>query len=339
MWPPCPRTSSLRSATGASASSSSSSTCSPTSRRGATSSCRWCTRASSPPSADERALAALDRVGLADRADHRPDGALRRPAAARGHRPGAGDRARPAPRRRAHRQPRLGVHGGRAGPPRGPARQRPHDRPDHPRARRRRARRTRRADQRRPGERERGGARELARHPLHRLRRRPHPPPAVGADDAGDPDRDHRGDPHRRHRPGRPGRRAGPDRRAGHQRPRRVAGQLDRRLRRPRRLRHGVDPHDGRRRGAGRRCRRPRRRGGRGDRHQLGVAERRRDQLDHHADRHHTVVAGRPVESDELGTVLDRDRGGRRRLGHGVGPRHRDRAGPRRRPGRPDGHV
>ena len=46
---------------------------------------------------------------------------------------------------------------GCAGPPRGPARQRPHDRPDHPRAGRRHARRSRRADQRRPGERERGG--------------------------------------------------------------------------------------------------------------------------------------------------------------------------------------
>ena len=59
--------------------------------------------------ASERAIAALDRVGLADRVRAPPGRALRRPAAAGGHRPGAGHRPRPDPGRRAHRHLGLAV--------------------------------------------------------------------------------------------------------------------------------------------------------------------------------------------------------------------------------------
>ena len=58
--------------TAGSASSSSSSTSCPRSTPGATSSCRWSTPASTDPIRKERALAALDRVGLASRVEHRP---------------------------------------------------------------------------------------------------------------------------------------------------------------------------------------------------------------------------------------------------------------------------
>ena len=49
--------------------------------------------------ARQRAEALLQRVGLGDRLDHRAVAALRRPAAAGGHRPGADQQARPAVRR------------------------------------------------------------------------------------------------------------------------------------------------------------------------------------------------------------------------------------------------
>ena len=71
----------------------------------------------------ERARSALDQVGLGEPDDPPAQRAVRRPAAARGHRPGAGDRAVAPARRRAHRQPRLGHRPGdhrplRAAPPR-----------------------------------------------------------------------------------------------------------------------------------------------------------------------------------------------------------------------------
>ena len=62
----------------------------------------------------------------------------------------------------------------------------------------------------------------------HRDRCGAHAPAPLRADDARDPDRHHRGDPHGRARPRRQGRRAGPDQRARHEHPRRLAGQLDR---------------------------------------------------------------------------------------------------------------
>ncbi len=64
-----------------------------------------------------RAEAALERVGLAGKFDNTPVAALGRPAAARGHRASPGDRAAGAARRRAHGQPRLAHHRGRARPP------------------------------------------------------------------------------------------------------------------------------------------------------------------------------------------------------------------------------
>ena len=51
-----------------------------------------------------RAAAALAAVGLTDRADHLPTATVRRPAAARRHRPGHRHRARAAAGRRAHRR-------------------------------------------------------------------------------------------------------------------------------------------------------------------------------------------------------------------------------------------
>ncbi len=102
-------TSWLRSATRRLALSSSSSTCSPASPCAGMSSCRslysrGTTAAvcrTDPPARRSHPGA----VGLADRMNHRPDGALRRPAAAGGDCPGLDQRAGPDPGRRAHRQP------------------------------------------------------------------------------------------------------------------------------------------------------------------------------------------------------------------------------------------
>ena len=55
----------------------------------------------------ERAKAALDKVELSPRMNHRPERAVGRPAAARRHRPGAGQQSVDPAGRRADRQPRL----------------------------------------------------------------------------------------------------------------------------------------------------------------------------------------------------------------------------------------
>ena len=135
----------------------------------------------------------------------------------------------------------------------------------------------------------------LARHVPHRGRRGPHPPAALGADDARHPHRHHRGVLTVGLGQGAQGRGARPDQRARHQPPRRLAGQHDRQHRRPRRLRLGVDadhrttPPRSRRDAAA-----PDIAGGRRDVDDL----RRRstngdDQLDDDAHRHHAELAGR----------------------------------------------
>ena len=83
--------------------------------------------------AESRARDLLDLLGLGDKARSAPGRALGRPAPAAGHRPGPGQRADAAARRRADRRPRL------RGRPRGPravpaaARRRPGDPARHPR--------------------------------------------------------------------------------------------------------------------------------------------------------------------------------------------------------------
>ena len=96
------------SATRRSVSSSRASTCSRAPRRWRTSSCRCSTRASACRRREqrERALQALDMVGLARPRRPPSEPAFRRPAAARRHRPRAGQPARAAARRRADRQSR-----------------------------------------------------------------------------------------------------------------------------------------------------------------------------------------------------------------------------------------
>ncbi len=69
----------------------------------------------------QRARDALARVGLSARERHYPAEPVRRPAAARGHRPRAGRLAAPAARRRADRQPRQRDGAQRDGPARGTA--------------------------------------------------------------------------------------------------------------------------------------------------------------------------------------------------------------------------
>ena len=68
--------------------------------------------------AEHDALALLERFGLAEKAQRVPGPAVRRAAAARGHRAGARDAAGPAAPRRGHIRPRPGA-GGR-GPQRHP---------------------------------------------------------------------------------------------------------------------------------------------------------------------------------------------------------------------------
>ena len=69
-----------------------------------------------PGSAAERAREALERVGLGDRDAPPAQRALRRPAAAGGHRPGPGEPAVDHPGRRAHRQPGLAAPARRSWP-------------------------------------------------------------------------------------------------------------------------------------------------------------------------------------------------------------------------------
>ena len=124
------------SAAGRSASSSSRTTCCRGRPRSTTSRRPCCTRASRRERVRAGARAALERLGLGDRARPRAERALRRPAAAGRGRAGARHRARADPRRRADRQPRQPLGRGGPGAAPGAQRGRPHDRPDHPRRRR-----------------------------------------------------------------------------------------------------------------------------------------------------------------------------------------------------------
>ena len=121
-----PTTSWPGSGTGRSGSSSRPSTCCPAPPRCTTWSCRWSTPACGRGSGGPRAAAALERVGLGDRMDHRPERALGRPAAAGRDRAGAGERPVDPAGRRADRQPRQrhqrGDHAGVRRPPRSRAR-------------------------------------------------------------------------------------------------------------------------------------------------------------------------------------------------------------------------
>ena len=316
----------------------------PTSARGATSSSRSCTRASTQPSAATVRLPRSTRSGCADRADHRPGelsgGQQQRVAIARA----AGDRARDDPRRRADRQPRLA---GR--PPRScrlledlnregrtivlitherdiaAAR-----RPDH-------------RDPRRPGLVPAGAvggpiptaeARdELARHVPHRDRGGPLAPAPLGAHDARDPDRHHRRRAHGRARVRAPrprcrtrstssartcswsrpaARRAAPGSRGGFGSASTLTRDDATAL-----ASHGV----GARRHRGRTASRPR-----------ASARERLDQLDHDADRHDAELARRcaPAASPPGASSPPPTRTTRRRCR--ARSRHRSRAVRRRDP-------
>ena len=181
----------------------------------------------------ERALAALEAVGLLDRQRHLPSRALRRPAAARRDR--AGDRHEPAPdpRRRADRQPRQRRDARGARDLHAPQRRGPHDRDDHPRGarRRRRARRViRLSDGRIVDDFVHADAPPSARRVVPRERRhdrargaahgRPGPdlePPAHAADDARHHDRRGLGDRARRRRARLGGQGQQPDREPRHE--------------------------------------------------------------------------------------------------------------------------
>ena len=121
-----------------SASSSRASTCCRAPPRSRTSSCR-CSTPDCPPRRGASARAsALGAVGLGDRARPPPRPALGRPAAARRHRPRAGQRPAADPRRRADRQPRHADQRRDHGDLPGAERAGHHDRPGDARARHRR---------------------------------------------------------------------------------------------------------------------------------------------------------------------------------------------------------
>ena len=69
------------------------------------------------PNGAKRALEALERVGLADHVNKKPSPDVRRPDAARRHRPRPRQRPRDPPRRRTHRRPRLEDQRSGHGPP------------------------------------------------------------------------------------------------------------------------------------------------------------------------------------------------------------------------------
>ena len=142
-WPGWTTTSSPGSATARSASSSRPSTCCPAPPRWRTSSCRWSTAACGGRERRERATAALELGGAGRPAGPPAQRALRRPAAARGHRPRPGQRARASswptsPPATSTRAPVGRDHGA----VRAAARRGADHHHGHPRARHRRARRT-----------------------------------------------------------------------------------------------------------------------------------------------------------------------------------------------------
>ena len=300
-----------------------------------------------PAERHDRALDALARVGLADRARPSAGRDVRRSAAAGRHRARAGDRTRGHPRRRADREPRLDLHRRRTGAA-GRA-QRARAAPSFssrtsttsPRARSEGSRCVTAASARRSTRRRAttpsGCAHDLARHAPHRDRSGPHAPAALGADHARDPHRHHRRGPDRRHRERGEGQGAGPDQRARHQHPRRLARQRHLDHRNPRRLRLRVDADPAGRRSPGGARHRSRRAVGGADVDHLGVARGRLDQLDHHPDRDHAELVGGALTRRHLGPVPLRRRPDERLGGGGPRPRHRAGAVRGGQPDRSDG--